>query len=654
MREAEGGSEKSLNLGGSNPDVLKGQDMNFKEAVIGVPQSKGIVEILKEKGPFSIIISSIAVALALYHLYTSFAGCPPALLHRSIHLFTILILIFLTSSLKNRSRSYLALNVVFSFLALAVLVFVVYDYEDMQWRAEEATQIDIILGAITVLITIEACRRVVGPAMAGLIVFFLLYTRFGGYIPGELGHAGFSWSQILDTQFLTLNGVFTTPIGVMSTFIIVFLIFAGFLMKSGVVHVFMDLTTKLFGRTSGGPAKAAILGSTLMGSVSGSAAANVLVTGSISIPLMKKLGYEPSFAGAVEASVSSGGQFMPPIMGASAFIIAAVLGEPYIVICLRALIPALLWFLCFFITVHFETKRLGLKPLTKEEIPTTGDVLRQLYFFIPILALVYFLIKGYSPMFAGFISVVLLFALTFLRKETRFNLASFIAALEYGIKVALPVAAACAGAGIIVGCVMQSGMGYYLSAALVSISGGHLFMLLPLVVIVSLLLGMGMVTVGAYIIVSILVSPAMIDMGVTPIAAHLFPFYFAIISAITPPVAVASYAAAGIANAPPWETAMKGIRLALPALLIPFVFITQPSLLFIGTPLSILSTAITTFMGLTCMASALIGFLLRGLKIYERVMLVIASITLVLPALAINLVGWGLLGLVLFLQKQGE
>jgi TRAP transporter 4TM/12TM fusion protein len=323
-------------------------------------------------------------------------------------------------------------------------------------------------------------------------------------------------------------------------------------------------------------------------------------------------------------------------------------------ICLHALIPALLWFSCFFITLHFEAKRLGLRPVTKEEMPPTGKVLRHLYFFIPILALVYLLIKGYSPMFAGFISLVFLFALTFLRKETRFNLASFIAALEYGIKGALPVAAACAGAGIIVGCVMQSGVGYYLSAALVNLSGGHLFMLLPLVVIVSLLLGMGMVTVGAYIIVSILVSPAMIDMGVTPIAAHLFPFYIAIISAITPPVAVASYAAAGIANAPPWETGMKGIRLALPALLIPFVFITQPSLLLIGTPLSILFTTITTFIGLTCMASALIGYLLKGLKIHERVMLALASITLVLPTVVINLVGMGLLGLVFFLQKQGK
>jgi len=628
--------------------------MNFKESVLGIQQSQGIVEILRQKRPLSLIITLISVALAFYHLYTSFAGCPPALLHRGIHLFTILILIFLISSLKNRSLWYLAPNIVLSLLALAIMVFIIYDHENMQWRAEEANQLDLTLSAITVLITIEACRRVVGPAMASLIVIFLLYTRLGAYIPGELGHAGFSWSEILDTQFLTLNGVFTTPIGVMSTFIIIFLIFAGFLMKSGVVHAFMDMATKLLGRTSGGPAKAAILASTLMGSVSGSAAANVLVTGSISIPLMKKLGYEPSFAGAVEASVSSGGQFMPPIMGASAFIIAAVLGKPYIIICLSALIPALLWFFCFFITLHFEAKRLGFKPVPKEEIPPTGKVLKDLYFFIPIIALVYFLTQGYSPMYAGFITVVLLFALTFIRKETRFNFASFIAALEYGIRGALPVAAACAGAGIIVGCVMQSGVGYYLSAALVKISGGHLFFLLPLVVIASLLLGMGMVTVGAYIIVSILVSPAMVDMGVTPIAAHLFPFYFAIISAITPPVAVASYAAAGIANAPPWETGMKGIRLALPALLIPFVFITQPSLLFIGTPFSILATTITAILGLTCIASALIGYLSKELKIYERIMLVIASIMLLFPSGVIKLVGMGLLGLVFILQKQSK
>ena len=328
--------------------------MSFKETVLGIPEPKGIAEIIREKGRLNTVITVIAVALAFYHLYTSVAGCPPAVLHRGIHLFTVLILIFLISSSKNRSRWYLGLNIVLCLLALSVLGFIVYDYDYMHWRHFTPTTIDLVLGGITVVITLEACRRVVGMPMAGLIVFFLVYTRVGAYIPGELGHAGFTWSEILDLQFLSLNGVFTTPIGIMSTFIIIFLIFAGFLMKSGVVQAFMDMATRVMGRTTGGPAKAAVIASTLMGSVSGSAAANVVVTGSISIPLMKKLGYEPNFAGAVEASASSGGQFMPPIMGASAFIIAAVLAIPYIQVCLHALVPALLWFFSFFIILHFE------------------------------------------------------------------------------------------------------------------------------------------------------------------------------------------------------------------------------------------------------------------------------------------------------------
>jgi len=634
--------------------------MSFKERVLGIPESKSIAEIVREKGLLNTLITVIAITLAFYHLYTSVAGCPPAILHRGIHLFTILILIFLISSSKNRSRWYLGLNIVLCLLALSVLGFIVYDYDYMHWRHYTPTTIDLVLGGITIVITLEACRRVVGTPMAGLIVFFLVYTRVGGYIPGELGHAGFTWSEIFDLQFLSLNGVFTTPIGVMSTFIIIFLIFAGFLMKTGVVQAFMDMATKVMGRTTGGPAKAAVIASTLMGSVSGSAAANVVVTGSISIPLMKKLGYEPNFAGAVEASVSSGGQFMPPIMGASAFIIAAVLAIPYLQVCLHALIPALLWFFSFFIILHFEGKRLGLRPIPKAEIPPTGKVLKELYYFIPIIALVYLLTQGYSPMLAGFYTVVLLLALAYLRKSTRLNVAGFISALEYGIRAALPVAAACAGAGIIVGCVMQSGVGYYLSAALVNISGGHLFLLLPLVVIVSLVLGMGMVTVGAYIIVSILVSPAMIEMGVPPIAAHLFPFYFAIISAITPPVAVASYAAAGIANANPWSTGVKGIRLAIPALVIPFIFVTQPSLLFLGTPLEILTTTVASVTAVVCLAAVTVGYFLGRLNVFARIALAVTAFMLLVPATAsifmvpgmvINLVGVGLLVAIVLLQK---
>jgi TRAP transporter 4TM/12TM fusion protein len=626
--------------------------MDFKRDVIGLPQSKSLSAILKEKGFLSTTVVLITILLALYHIYTSFAGCPPAILHRGIHLFVILIVVFLHSSVRNPDRGYLALNIFLSFLALSTLIYIASDYDEMLFRYNEAEVPDLVFSAITLGLTIEACRRVVGVPMAILVCLFLVYTWLGQYVPGEFGHAGFSWREILDQQFLSYNGVFTTPLGVMSTFIIIFLIFAGFLMKSGAVQAFMEIAIKLMGRTAGGPAKAAVVASALMGSVSGSAAANVMVTGSISIPLMKRLGYPPSFAGAVEASVSSGGQFMPPIMGASAFIIASVLGIPYIKVCLHALIPALLWFFCFFITLHFEAKKRGMQPIDREDIPSARRVLTHLYLFIPLVALVYLLTQGYSPMYAGVMTVFLLVVLIYFRRETRMNLSAIISALEYGIMGALPVTAACAGAGIIVGCVMQSGVGYYLSAALVKMSGGHLYLLLPLVIAASLLLGMGMVTVGAYIIVSILVSPALIDMGVPPIAAHLFPFYFAILSAITPPVAVASYAAAGIAGASPWETGVLGIRLAIPALFIPFVFITQPSLLFLGSPLTILVTIGTSVAGVFCLASVTVGYLIRTLHPLERMGLAIAAIALFFPVGIPNLVGAGILALVTLVQRR--
>lgn len=625
--------------------------MNFKKDVIGIPESKSIGEVIKEKGLLSNIFTLITVLLAFYIIFVAAVGTPQAILHRGIFLCTILILIFLRSSMQNPNRRYLAVNIFLSLLALGVMLFICYDFDEMLARSEEATTLDLTLSALTVLLTIEACRRTVGWPMVGLIAFFLLYTGLGGYIPGSLGHAGFSLREILDLQFLTYNGVFTTPTGIMSTFIIIFMIFAGILMKSNAVYGFMDLATRLFGHTTGGPAKAAIIASTLMGSVSGSAAANTMVTGSISIPLMKKMGYKPHFAGAVEASVSSGGQFMPPIMGASAFVIAGVLGIPYIKVCLHALFPALFWFFCFFVTLDYEARRLKLKSLPKEELPEWGPVLKQQYFLIPIVVLVYFLIIGYSPMYAGFITVAILFVLTFIRKGTRFTVARFLDAMEYGVNSGLPIAAACAGAGIIIGCVMQSGMGYYLSAALVTISGGSLFILLILVLIASLIMGMGMVTVGAYIIVSILVSPALIQMGVTEIGAHLYPFYFAIISAITPPVAVASYAGAGIAQANPWDTGVEGMRLAIPALAIPFVFVTQPGLLFIGSAFDITLVVVKTFFGVCCLAAAVIGYQFRPLTILERLMQAAAAVMLFFPFGAIPAIGLGIMVLSVVMQK---
>jgi len=564
-----------------------------------------------------------------------------------------LIIVFLSSSLKRKHRGYLGLNIALSLLAAITGVYAYTQSIEIPLRLGSPNLWDLTFGTIIILLTLEAARRVVSWVISVITLFFLFYTYYGLLFPGFLKHAPFSFEEIINVQFLDMEGVWGIPLGVMSTYIIIFLIFAGLLFQTGMASAFIDLANKLLGRTTGGPAKVAVASSTLVGSISGSAVANVLITGTVSIPTMKRLGYKPTFAAAVEAGVSTGGQFMPPIMGAAAFIIATYLGIAYIEVAKAALLPALLWFFSFFVMVHFTAKRLGLRTLSKEEVGEIrwSSILKRLYLFIPLILLVYLLIQGYTPMLAGFWAIVLLFALSFIRKGTRFNLGSLTAALEFGIRSALPVSVACATAGIIVGGIMQSGLGYTLSASLVAISQGQLFLILPLVLVASLILGMGMTTTPAYIIIAVLVAPAMIEVGVVPIAAHLFPFYFAIISSITPPVALASYAAAGIAGTSPWRTGLEGMRIALPAISIAFIFVTQPSLLLIGDPSSILITLITTIAGIVCLAAALSGYMLRRLKVLERIILVVIAVMFFYPFWAINLAGLGLLGVIVLIQK---
>lgn len=627
--------------------------MRLKEAVVGVPESKSIIGVLREKGSLAVTVTTLCVGLALFHIVTSYIGCLEAFQHRSTHLCLMLMIVFLVSSLKRKGKGYLGLNIVLTLLSAISWWYCVSQSIEIPLRLGAPSLWDLIFGTIVILLTLEAARRVVGWAISAIAILFLIYTYFGPTFPGIFKHPSYSFEEIINAQFVDMTGIWGMPLGVMSTFIIIFLIFAGFLMQTGMVDVFINAANKLFGTQTGGPAKVAISASTLVGSISGSAAANVLVTGSISIPTMKRLGYSPTFAGAVEASCSSGGQFMPPIMGASAFIIAVFIGVPYIAVCKAAIIPALLWFFSFFVMVHFEAKKLGLRTMSKEEIGEIrwGSILKMSYLILPLLLLVYLLVIGYTPMYAGFICIVVLLVLSFIRKETRFNLGSFFAAMEYGVKIAFSVTMACAVAGIIVGAVMQSGLGYTLSASLVRISGGQLFLLLPLVLIASLILGFGMTTVGAYIIVATLVAPAMIAIGVVPMAAHLFPFYFAIVSAITPPVAVAAYAAAGLSGASPWSTGVTALRLAIPALAIPFIFVTQPELLIMGDPISILVTLATTIAGIVLLAAAVDGYLLRRATILERIIMTVAAVGFFLPIGPWNLVGLGLGGLVVFLQK---
>jgi TRAP transporter 4TM/12TM fusion protein len=623
----------------------------LKETVLGVSDSTDIISSIKKRGLLANTITAVALLLGIYHIYTTFAGCPNEQLHRGIHVYTVLLLIFLVTYNKKNAWWYRAISLFGIFASLGLQFFIWNQYQVIPERLGAATQLDLILGAISVFLVLEATRRIIGPPMAILALVFLAYTRYGKYFPGEIQHRGYSWASIFDLQFLSLNGIFTVPVATAATYIIIFLIFAGFLEKSGALEAFMNLALKLAGKTIGGPAKVAVIASGLMGMASGAAAANVVVTGNISIPLMKRLGYDKNFAGAVEACASSGGQFMPPIMGAAAFIIAATLSIPYLDVCKHAAIPATFWFVACYLVVHFEAQRLNLKPLTDEYIPSTETVLRGLYLFIPIFVLVITLALGYTPMRAGGMALLCLFVLTFVRKETRFNLVGLVDALEYSIRGALSVSIACACAGVIIGCVMQTGLGFYLSAALVKMSGGSLWVLMILVVIASLVLGMGMVTVGAYIIVSTLVSPAMVQMGVPMIAAHLFPFYFAIISAITPPVAIASYTAAGLAGANPWNTGVMGMRLAIPALIIPFIFVFQPGLLLIGSLQSIIMTVFSTLFAVIALSAFVIGYFGKELNIVKRIILLIAAILLIFPQVLPTVVGFAIVAAMYLMHR---
>jgi TRAP transporter 4TM/12TM fusion protein len=611
--------------------------------------------VLRGKGALATITTLVAVLIALFHIYTSYAGALGALEHRSLHFYAIAAFIFLSSSLKRGGRWYHALNIVLALLCAVLAVYVLTQAIPMQMRLGMPSQLDLILGTITIVLVLEATRRTVGIALTIMASLFLLYTYLGPYMPGILRAPSFSFAEIINLQFLSTDGLWGIPLGTMSTFIIIFLILAGLLSQSGMVNVFMGLANKLFGHTTAGPAKVAVVASGGVGMISGSAAANVLITGQVTIPTMKKLGYSPAFAGAVEAGASSGGQFMPPIMGAAAFIIAAFMGIPYIQVAIAAFVPALLWFFSFFCVVHLEAKKLKLRTLSREEVANISwaSILKSIYVFIPIILLVWLLVIGYSPMYAGFICVVTAFALSFLRKETRFNLSTLAQALRSGIEGAVSVTMACAAAGLIVGAVMQSGLGFTLSASLVALSGGYMFPLLILAMIASIILGFGMTTVGVYVIVAIMVVPALIELGVAPLAAHFFPFWFGIVSAITPPVAVATFAAAGLSGASAWATGWMAMKLAVPVFIIPFIFVTQPGLLLMGSWSSILITVITTTVAVVLVSSSTTGYLLRRLKTFERVLLFGAGIAFMFPYWYwwVNLIGLAIAGVSILLQR---
>lgn len=515
------------------------------------------------------------------------------------------------------------------------------------------TDMDLVIGIIATLLTLEAARRAVGVPITIISSAFLAYAFFGPYFPGFLNHRGQDIKSIVRTMFYTTDGILGTPISVSATFIFVFLLFGAFLVKTGVGNYFNELAVVLAGRLVGGPAKVAIFSSALQGTISGSSVANVVGSGSYTIPMMKKLGYRKEFAGGVEAAASTGGQLMPPIMGAAAFLMVEFIGGiTYWEIAKAATIPALLYFAGIWIMTHFEAKRVGLKGMKEDQIPNRKATLKKIYLLLPILGIIFFLLIGVPTMQAALYGIVLTIVVSAFNKETRIGFKDMIDALVDGARTALAVAAATACAGIIVGVVLKTGLGLGLANGLISAAGGNVFLTLVFTMLASLVLGMGSPTTANYVITSTIAAPAIITLlmigtepgAVVPIvvalSAHLFVFFFGIVADITPPVALAAFAASGISGGDPIKTGVTSAKLAIAAFIIPYMFVFNPALLMVDSSfIEIIWVTITALVGMLAIGAGMIGYWYRKCNWLERLFVIAIGLLLIFPEGITDVVG---------------
>jgi len=607
-------------------------------------------------GFFAKIIAAIAITFSVFQIYTAAFGTLDAMLQRSIHLAFALCLIFLLYPARAnwpRDRIH-PVDVIFAILGAAAPLYIVVFYQDLVLRAGLVTTTDYIMGIIAIILILDAVRRVVGLPMVCVAIAFIAYALFGRQLPGPLAHRGADLPTLVQHLFYTTEGIFGIPLGVSSTFIFLFILFGAFLDKTGLGQLFIDLSNAVAGWAAGGPAKVAVIASALQGTVSGSSVANTAGTGSFTIPMMKKLGYKPEFAGAVEATASTGGQLMPPIMGAAAFLMAEFIGQPYFRIVTAAIIPALLYYFGVWTQVHFEAKRLGLKGMSREELPNIGLVLRERgHLLVPLVVLIYLLAKGYTPMRAALVAIILTVGCAMLRKNTRISLNDIIEGLEKGARGALGVVAATACAGIIVGVVTLTGLGLRLGSVLVDLANGNLFLTLVFTMVTSIILGMGVPTTANYVITSTIAAPALIMMNVPVLAAHMFVFYFGIIADVTPPVALAAFVGAGIAKANPLKTGIQATKLAIAAFLVPYIFVYNPALLLIDVHvLDIILIAITSIVGIIGVGAGAEGFFLTDLSVFEKIIFFVGGLLMVIPGMQTDIIGFVLLAIGYIMQKR--
>ncbi len=665
-------------------------------------------------GFFLKIITTIAIVFSCFQLYTAVFGVLDAMIQRSIHLSFGLALVYLLypASKKWDRNTMHGIDILLAIIGAASPMYIIANYQALVQRSGTVTPLDMAVGILGVLLVLEAARRVVGLPIVIIAGVFIAYALAGPYIPGQLAHRGISVDTLVGHLFYTTEGIFGIPLGVSSTFIFLFILFGAFLEKTGLGAFFIDLANAVAGRAAGGPAKVAVLSSALMGTVSGSSVANVVGTGSFTIPMMKRLGYKPEFAGAVEAAASTGGQLMPPIMGAAAFLMSEITDIPYVTIIAAAAIPALLYYFGVWAGVHFEAKKNGLRGLTKAEMPVLKEVfLKRGYLMIPLAGIVYLLVSGYTPMLAAFYAIILsitsailgwftavpiaviflffgfvkpVFGITgpvsgFLKYVTEITplgmlivLCGILAAakmmkrpghitprdivsgLESGARGAIGVLSATACAGIIIGVVTLTGLGLKLGSVLVMAANGNIMLTLVFTMFTSLILGMGVPTTANYIITSTIAAPAIIMIlsanaglpsgAALPIAiilpAHMFVFYFGIIADITPPVALAAFAGAGIAKANPMKTGINATKLAIAAFLVPYIFVLNPQMLLIDTSLIPgIWMVVSALIGITAVSSGVMGWLLCKESVPERLLFIAAGLLMVDPAITTDIVG---------------
>ncbi|WP_324729797.1 TRAP transporter permease [Lysinibacillus fusiformis] len=598
------------------------------------------------------------LAFSLFQLYTAIFGQFPAQIQRTIHLGFGLTLIFLLFPARKKAPKHKIawFDYLLALLSIGVGSYWSMNYTELVNRNGSITQMDFIVGLIAVLLVLEAARRAVGLPITIIAACFLIYAYYGPYFPAFMAHRGQDLESIVNLMYFTTDGIFGTPISVSATFIFVFLLFGAFLVKTGVGQYFNDLAVSLAGKLIGGPAKVAVFSSALQGTISGSSVANVVTSGSYTIPMMKKLGYRKEFAGAVEAAASTGGQLMPPIMGAAAFLMVEFIGRgiTYWDIAKAAAIPALLYFTGIWIMTHFEAKRVGLKGLRDDQMPNRKEVFKKIYLLLPIIAIIVLMLTGTPVMHAALYGIIISIGVAMFNKDTRLKPMDVIGALVEGARTALGVVAATACAGIIVGVVVKTGLGLSLANSLVALAGGSIILTLIFVMIASLILGMGAPTTANYVITSTIAAPAIVALLspntpqelvplVVLLSAHFFVFYFGIIADITPPVALAAFAASGISGGDPIKTGVNSAKLAIAAFIIPYMIVFSPSLLMIDTTVpQIIWVVFTAITGMVAIGSGVIGYWYRKLYWFERIIVLVAGLLLIYPEKFSDWVGLGI------------